>query len=176
MKLVSSQEDLAENKILILYLLNKVGKVINNDNLFKLVLSIVDMNYFYFQQFLLDLIQNKYIVSYKKNSELVYEITELGKETLKLTSEFLPGILKLKIDKNLKTELNTIEDEVSVVAEYIPQSENEFLVKCRIIENCDLIFEVQTLAGSREQAKYIVDNWKNNASAIYPKILGLLSK
>ena len=38
------------------------------------------------------------------------------------------------------------------------------------------MFEVQTFAGSKEQAKTIVDNWNNNATEIYPKILALLTE
>jgi len=38
------------------------------------------------------------------------------------------------------------------------------------------MFEIQTFAGSKEQAKSIVDNWNNRAEEIYPKILELLTK
>ena len=75
MKLTSDNETLAENKVLILYILDKIGKSITNDNLYKLTLAIQEMNYFYFQQFLLDLLENKYIVNYEKDEESVYEIT-----------------------------------------------------------------------------------------------------
>ena len=64
MKLGADNETLAENKVLILYLLSIIGKPINNDELYRLVLSIQDINYFYFQQFLIDLESNKYIMSY----------------------------------------------------------------------------------------------------------------
>ena len=67
MKLTSDNETLAENKVLILYILNKIDKPVNNDELLQLVLSAQDMNYFYFQQFLLDLLENKYIETYKEN-------------------------------------------------------------------------------------------------------------
>ena len=67
MKLTSDNETLAENKVLILYILNKIDKPVSNDELLQLVLSIEDMNYFYFQQFLLDLLENKYIETYKEN-------------------------------------------------------------------------------------------------------------
>ena len=60
--LTSDSEALAENKVLILYILNKVGKSISNDALLNLVLAVTDMNYFYFQQFLLDLLENNYII------------------------------------------------------------------------------------------------------------------
>ena len=68
MKLTSDNETLAENKVLILYILNKIDKPVSNDELLQLVLSIEDMNYFYFQQFLLDLLENKYIETYKENN------------------------------------------------------------------------------------------------------------
>ena len=45
----------------------------------------------------------------------------------------------------------------------------------KIIEDTKVLFELQTFAGSSEQAKNMVDNWKNNASVIYPKILEILS-
>ena len=49
MKLTSDDQTLAENKVLILYILNKVGKDISNNSLLNLVLAVTDMNYFYFQ-------------------------------------------------------------------------------------------------------------------------------
>ncbi len=66
--LTSDSEALAENKVLILYILDKVNKPLTNDSLYKLVLSALDMNYFYFQQFLLDLIETKFVVNYHKES------------------------------------------------------------------------------------------------------------
>ena len=37
------------------------------------------------------------------------------------------------------------------------------------------IFNVSISAASREQAKYISDNWKENAINIYPKMMDLLT-
>ena len=174
MKLTSDNETLAENKVLILYLLNKVGKPLTNNELYKLVLSIEDMNYFYFQQFLLDLIENKYLINYEKNSFSLYEMTQLGKDTLELTKDILPGIKKLKIDRNFKSELDDIEEEISIVAEYTPNNDKDYTVSCKIIENNVTTFEVKTFVGSRERAKTLADNWKNNAIDIYPKVLNIL--
>lgn len=86
------------------------------------------------------------------------------------------GIIKLKVDKTVKGELKEIEDESTVRAEFIPLSETEFIVKCKIIENNVKIFEIQTFASSREQAVRIVQNWENGAGDIYPKVLELLNK
>ena len=48
------------------------------------------------------------------------------------------------------------------------------MVKCRIVENNITTFEVKTFATSREQAKQIAENWKKNATEIYPKIIDIL--
>lgn len=176
MKLTGNDETLAENKILILYVLNKVGKSISNDSLLNLVLAVTDMNYFYFQQFLLDLIEKKYVISYEKDEQVFYEITDSGKQTLSLTQDIVPGIIKLRIDSNFKEELESFENEHSIIAEYIPKSENYYIVTCKIVEHGDTIFELKTFAGSREKAKDIVDNWKENADKLYPNILETITK
>ena len=174
MKINSSEDNLAENKVLILYLLDQINSDITNDGLFKIVSSINELNYFYFQQFLIDLVESKLVGNYTKDEETVFKITSEGKNALSLTKDLLPGILKLEADNILKKELANIAEESSISAEYIPKSENDFTVKCKIVENNDTIFEVKLFAGSMERAKKITDNWKNNASKIYPEILNIL--
>ena len=175
MKLNSDEQTLAENKVLLLYILQKIGKPINHKMLLELVLSISDMNYFYFEQFLSDLLEDQYMIKYEKNEEIIYEITSSGKEALELTFDILPGILKLKVDSKFKTNLDKIENQFSISADYTPNTSKDFVIRLKIIENNNSIFDLQTYAGSREQAKKIVDNWNHHAAEIYPKILGLLT-
>lgn len=165
---------LAENKVLILYILNLIDGDIIQDGLFKIISSINNMNYFYFKQVLTDLIDSKLVGTYTKEDEQVVKITSEGKNAYILTKDVLPGIMKLKADNIFKKEFSTIEEESSVSAEFIPRNENDYTIKCKIVENNETIFEVKTFAGSRDRAKRIVDNWNQNATTIYPKILNLL--
>lgn len=165
---------LAENKVLILYLLNLIQGEIRQDNLFKIITSINDVNYFYFKQVLTDLIDSHLVGTYTKENESVIQITTKGKNAYTLTQDVLPGILKLKADHIFAKEFSNIAEESSVIAEFFPKSENEYTIKCKIVENNETIFEVQTFAGSRDRAKRIVDNWRQNATSIYPQILNLL--
>lgn len=175
MKITSDSETLAENKVLILYVLSNVNKPITSDALYSIVTSAIDLNYFYFQQFLLDLLEVKYIVKYQKEAQDVYEITESGKNTLDLTLDILPGIIKLKVDTNFKTNIETVENQESIIAEYTPKSENEYEIECKIVENGEIVFEIKIYAYSREQAQKIVDNWKKNAIKLYPEMLHILT-
>ncbi len=175
MKLTSDDETLAENKVLILYILKNVNESLTNNNLYKIVLAVIDMNYFYFQQFLLDLIDNGYVMHYQNEDVTLYQITDKGRETLELTEDLLPGIIKLQVDTNLKGAVEQVSDEGSIIAEYVPKSENYYNITCKIVEKNETIFEIKTFAGSREQAKQIVNNWKSYAIQIYPKLIETLT-
>ena len=175
MKLTSDDQTLAKNKVLILYILNQVKEAMTNNSLYKIVLAVIDMNYFYFQQFLLDLIEHNYVMHYSNEENTLYQITDKGRETLELTEDILPGIIKLQVDTNLKGAIEDVAEENSIVAEYTPKSENNYIVTCKIVEHNECLFEIKTFAGSREQAKQIVDNWKSYAIQIYPKLLETLT-
>ena len=167
---------LAENKVLILYILNLIDNDIKQDDLFKLINSINDINYFIFKQILTDLIDSKLVGTYTKEEEQVIKITEERKNAYTLTKNVLPGLLKLKADYVFNKDFSSIENEGSVIAEFMPKNENDYTVKCKIIENNETIFEIKTFVGSRDRAKKIVDNWNKNATKIYPEMLNLLLK
>ncbi len=170
----SDDKNLAENKVLILYILDKINREITNDGLLKIISSINDINYFYFQEIFTDLVDSKLVGTYTKDDETVFKITSEGINALSLTKNLLPGLLKLKADSIFKKELIDVEEESSISAEYIPKNENDFTVKCKIVENNETIFEIKTFAGSRDRAKKIADNWQNNANKIYPQIINIL--
>ncbi len=174
MKLNSDEQTLAENKLLIMYILSKVGKAISHKELLELVISISEMNYFYFQQFLLDLIEDKYVLKFSNNDEDIYELTNEGKKALELTIDLLPGILKLEVDSKFKKSFDTVKNKFSVSAEYSPITDKDFSITCKIVESSNTVFSIEAYAGSREQAKKMVDNWTKNAEKLYPEILNLI--
>lgn len=173
-------KSLAQDKVLILYVLSNVKTDVTESDIFKIISPVNNINYFYFKQTLADLVDSKLVQTYTKDEDadekqVLYKLTFDGQNSLNLTIDVLPGLLKLKIDNVLKNELNNIISEDSIVTEYIPENENSYTVRCKIVENNKTIFEVRTFAGSNEHAKFIADNWKENASVIYPKILELIT-
>ena len=85
MKLSSSSEVLAENKVLILYILDQIGEPVLDSTLLEVVSSVTDLNYFYFQQFLLDLLGSKYVEKFDRDENIFYKLTSDGKRVLDLT-------------------------------------------------------------------------------------------
>ena len=127
---------LAENKVLILYTLSQIQNGLSNDGLYKIISSINDVNYFYFKEVLTDLLDSKLVGMFTKDEEdeSVLKITSEGKNALSLTIDVLPGILKLKADNVFQKEFSSIADETSIIAEFIPRSENDYTIKCKVIE------------------------------------------
>ena len=119
----------------------------------------------------IDIINSK---DYLKLLTLIPQIVSDGKKALELTIDVIPGILKLRVDSKFEENFDTIKDEFSVIAEYAPVTETDFSIKCKIIENNNTVFNLEAYAGSREQAKQIVNNWKKHAIHIYPEILHAL--
>ena len=176
MKLNTDKEELAESKVLILYILSKINKTITTSELLELVESIEEMNYFYFQQFLIDLKENRYILEYEQEKKKHYVITNSGRETVKLTIDMLPGWIKDKVDETLKSTMKKIENEEAIYADFFPSKEDEIMIKCGIKESNKKVFEVQVFSSSRDNAISIIENWKKNATTIYPKIVEMLNK
>ena len=102
---MESGEALAENKLIILYLMNRVNCTLSNLQILKLLYDFEGFNYYYFQHILSDLVEKKYIMSYKQNEEWLYEITALGTEVLELTEG--KGLFFL-IERNFELVLGNV--------------------------------------------------------------------
>ena len=142
---------LAENKVLILYILNLIDGDIIQDGLFKIISSINNVNYFYFKQVLTDLIDSKLVGVNTKEEEQVIRITSEGKNAYILTKDVLPGIMKLKADNIFKTEYSNIEEECSVIAEFIQKNEKQYIVRLNLESESsvdDKINEIREILGA----------------------------
>lgn len=170
------KEKLAENKLIILYLLNKANCTLTNLQILRLLYDFEDFNYYYFQHLLSDLVSQSYVANYKQGEEWLYEISNQGKEVLALTENILPGIIKHKLDMITKDLLQVVQNEVAVTAEYIPENDNEYITRCKITEAHKTLFELNVYCASQDQARKIADNWKKHASEYYPEMIKMLTK
>ena len=172
---LESGETLAENKLIILYLMHNVKCSLSNLQILKLLYDFEGFNYYYFQHLLSDLVEKKYILSYKQNEEWIYEITSLGSEVLELTENMLPGIVKHKLNLITKSLLKDVKNELIISAEYIPENNDTYTTKCKLSEDNKTVFELNILCNSQSEAKKIAENWKANANEYYSSILNMVS-
>ena len=160
----------AENKILMLYILEKVKKDIAYKVYLELVTTLTEINYFVFHETLEELDKS---LEDKEEKIITYRLSKLGEDSLKVAINMIPGISKLKIDTEFKKHYKLIKQDFSVSADYLPEKNK---VICKAGEDDIDIIRVELMINSVEQAKKIVRNWKQKADTLYLDIINILSK
>ncbi|KRQ87232.1 hypothetical protein ABG79_01035 [Caloramator mitchellensis] len=167
--------ELAENKLLILYILNKIDASITNSYLTQIVLENNLINYFSLQQYISELIESGFIDLTKEINRQLLKITLKGKRTLDFFIDRIPENKTKIIDAYL------LEKEIEVQYEYIPRAKfenigNDYFVDIKLLENDKIIFDLRLRTNSLENANTICENWEKKYSHYYDTILKTLTK
>ncbi|MGL5329095.1 MAG: DUF4364 family protein [Peptostreptococcaceae bacterium] len=170
----NSSEELAYHKLLILYILDRINMDLTNSQITQVVLETEMMNYFSLQQILSQLMESKFVITYKDEDREYYSLTKKGIETLEYFFARIPENSTKKVDEYISTNKENLLADTQVKSSFVKQSDNEFIVNLRVIENqCNLI-DLNLNVSSEKQAQLICNNWKNNASDMYAEVIDLL--
>lgn len=173
---VDNTEELAQNKILLLYIINNSSIPLTNAQISEFVLENNYMNYFLIQQFLSELVESKFIEFSDLEKKETYSILQKGKITLKYFEDRIPEKVKNKIDTTLKEKELEYKKEAQVIGDYFKKNETEYIVNLKLIENGVSLFNLCLNVVSKEQAKMICKEWKENPDLIYQDIFSILLK
>ena len=163
----NSSEELASHKLLILYILDKINMDLTNSQITQVVLETEMMNYFSLQQFLSQLMESKFLTTYKESDREYYSLTQKGLEILEYFLSRIPEDLTKKIDEYVALNKQSLLSDTEVKSSFIQQNNNEFIVN---------LIDLNLNVSSEKQAQQICNNWKNNASYMYAEIIDLLIK
>ena len=171
----NSSEETAYHKLLILYILYKIKMDLTNSQITQVVLETEMMNYFSFQQLLSQLMESKFLKIYKDSDKEYYCLTQKGLETLESLMLKIPIDSANKVDHYIKLNKESLLAETQVKSSFVKQSENEFIVNLRVIENQSNLIDLNLNVSSEKQANHICNNWKKNASHMYAEVINLLT-
>lgn len=172
----NSSEELAVNKLLLLYILNKMEIHLTNSQITQIVMENDLMNYFSLQQFISELIQSNFISIFKEDNKEYYSLTKKSIETLEYFISRIPLDLKETIDIYILQNKDEVLKETQIKSNFSKINENEFVVNLKVIENQSALINIDLNVASNKQAKLICDNWKKNAPNMYGEIIKLLIK
>lgn len=164
------------NKLIVLFIMDKLEMPVSNLQLTKLVLEHKYMNYFLFQQVLSDLSDSFLIEAHSNGSSTFFMITDQGRKTLEYFTDRIPPGIVAFIDNNIQSIRAKIKHETSVHAEIIEESENQFVCVCRIQEEMFTLLDVKITVGTKADAQFIINNWKHTPQVIYEEILESMRK
>lgn len=169
-----STHNLAINKLIILMLLKKTGLPLSNSQITDFITVNNYSEYFSVQQYIAELCESEFLEKSEENHTTFYMITKEGINILDMFSSQIPQYIKEVIILYTEKNNKQIKHQRDIKAEYIPNKSNEFIVKCTIEENKSPLINISVNVASKDQAKIICDNWKNNASFLYGSIFTTL--
>lgn len=173
---LGSKKEIVENKLILLYLINKIKIPISNLQITKLILENKFMNYFLLQQFLSELIDNKFLITENSEGKQLLQITEAGIKTLEYFEERIPAGIKSNIDNTFAVIRKKMKNETLITADFMPVSESEFISTCKVGEDNFSLMELKVTVGTKKDARKICENWKKSSQEIYSEIIEILTK
>lgn len=166
----------AENKVFILYFMKKIRMAVGDIQFIKIMLENRFMNYFYFKQYLSELIKDGLLTTWRQDGQQFYEINEKGLEVLSMFESILPAGLKKCIDDSITPIRKNIRMETFISADYSIEIEDGYFVSCKIKEDDFPLIDLKITVGSKEDARNICGNWKGYPQEIYLEVLETLLK
>lgn len=179
MNSLGSSKEIVQNKLIIMYIIHRLGMPVSNIHITKMILETRLMNYFIFQQCFNELHESSLVTAEDDSAEdsrTQYILTEAGKNTLQYFLHLIPIGIKKQLDRITSSIRNEIREETLITADFIPESEDKFTVVCEIKENDFSLIELKAAVGTKKDARSICESWKKHSSAIYAEIIEALTK
>lgn len=173
---IENTEELAQNKLLLLYIIDKSEVPLTNAQITEFVLENNYMNYFLIQQFLSELVNSKFVEYSKKDVKECYTLLSKGKTTLNYFIDRIPESIKKDINDKFEVKKQEIKRETQIIGDYFKKSDTEYVVNLKLVENDVSLFSLYLNVVSSNQAKLICNNWKSNPNYVYQEILKTLIK
>jgi len=166
--------ELAENKLLLLYIFDKINLPISNIQITQIVLENNFINYFTLHQYISELVSSGFLEYTKEESKHKLIITAKGSKVLSMFNQRLPKDKIEIIDNYLKLHLEKIKKEITIFADYTIENNNNYIVNLKATENNSILMDLKLNVPSIKQARELCSRWKQNSSELYSKIISLL--
>jgi len=166
--------ELAENKLLVLYVVKNLKFKLTNTKLTEIILENNFINYFTLQQYISELVASEFLNYDQINDKNLIYITDKGSNVLSFFINRITPLKKKIIDDYLLTMNDTIKNELSIHSDYTISSENNYLVHLKALENDNLLLELKVSVPTKKQASSLCQRWKENPSLIYNNVINLL--
>lgn len=171
---IENTEDLAQNKLLLLYIIEMSSQPFTKNELTEFVLEKNYMNYFLIQQYLSELLNAKFIELVEEDSEPVYRILETGKVTLSYFEDRISDKIKLELKNQFGRKEKEELIQTQILCDFYEKENSQYVVNIKLVENEDTLFSLYLDVVTKKQAEIICKKWKNETEHIYQNIINLL--
>lgn len=169
-------ETIAQNKLLILYLLKTINIRLSELQILRIVTDNNWLNYFDLKECMFELIESALVEQRETPNGTFYAITELGQTTLFYLEKELLNSQRKAINEYCEVNRDDLRLETELFADYIKTDENEYKIILKILENQVPVFELNLITCSQKSAEVFIKNWKTAAPKIYKNAYDNLSE
>lgn len=172
-----SIEQLAEHKLIILHLVQKMGIALSNSEICQFLLSKNYMDYFSVQQYLAELTEAGWLEKTKEQNNTRYTLTDEGEDVVNYFINRISAEVKNEIGIYVRENSKRIRAEYAVTANYFPELNGDFLVKCSLCDDAGAtLMEINVSVVSKAQALQVCRNWRKHVNQYYRSFLSALAE
>ena len=169
-------EPIAQNKLLILYLLNSINIQLSELQILRVVTEKNWLNYFDMKECMFELVESRLAVQRETPNGTFFVISELGQSTLGHLKKELRSSIRKSIDEYCEKNRADLRLETELFADYIKIDDNEYKVMLKVLENQIPVFELTLVTYSQSSAQQFIEKWKSVAPTIYKNTFFTLSE
>lgn len=166
--------ELAENKLLVLYVIKSLRQPISKIQLTEIILENNFINYFTLQQYISELEIAEFVEYIEKNNKKLITITTKGENVLSIFNDRISPIKRDIIDNYISKAIDNIKKELTIHSDYTIEKNNSFIVNLKALEDETLLIDLKISVPTKKQATSLCNRWKENPSDIYTKIVQVL--
>lgn len=166
--------ELAENKLLVLYVIKSLRQPISKTQLTEIILENNFINYFTLQQYISELETAEFVEYIEKNNKKLITITTKGENVLSIFNDRISPIKRDIIDNYISKTIDNIKKELTIHSDYTIEKNNSFIVNLKALEDETLLIDLKISVPTKKQATSLCNRWKENPSNIYTKIVQVL--
>jgi len=175
-KLFEDTLELAENKLLLLYIVNRLDFPVSKAQITDLILENNLMNYFTLQQYIDELTSSGFLLYKDIDGSNRLCISEKGKNVLELFVDRISPARYEIADNYITDHWEIIKKELTVSADYTIEGKNNFIVSLKATEKDRLLMDIKFNVASNKQARDLCARWKDHCPELYAKITGILTE
>ncbi|MGL5086464.1 MAG: DUF4364 family protein [Clostridium sp.] len=166
--------ELAENKLLVLYVIKALKHPISNTQLTEIILENNFINYFTLQQYVSELVSSDFLKYQVMNEKNLLNLTEKGDSVLSFFNGRISEAKKKIIDDYLLLTIDSIKRELTIHSDYTIVKDATFIVDLKALEDENLLMEIKVSVPTKKQAASLCSRWKENPTDLYTKIMNSL--
>ncbi len=168
-------ENDTQDKLIVLYIISKLTKTVTNLQIVDIILDVTGIDYFTLQAILLELNDKGFISLFYEEETRYYKITDEGIKLLESLINIVPSFIISRVSKKVDGEAKQIKQKSVIYADYFPEEEERYTVKCKITEGGKKAVEIELSVPTKQQAIDICNKWYENPSKYYLEIIKLFS-